>query len=652
MENICSKCGKHPTIRTVTKIKNGEAIEEGICKKCAQEMGIIASESPAASRNKDKSFSYLDQFGVSLSQKAAEGKILKVIGREKEIEQVIQVLCRMHKSNPCLIGEPGVGKTVIAEYLAQRIYDNDVPGKLQDKEVYLLDVTTLMAATGLSGDLEDRIGKILKDVENRGNVILFIDEIHRIVGAGVTIGNPSGGIDNMLKPALARGEFQLISATTLGEYRIIEQDPAFERRFQPVIIDEPSVDETVEILLGIKDSYEQCNNIVISEDVIRKAVKLADRYITSKFFPDKAITLIDQAAANLYVLNEKAGSSQTTVSKELTVQDITRVIEDQTKIPVTDISEDDSDHLSVLEEKMKESIIGQDDAIETVCAATKRKRVGTSNKLKPLSFIFVGSTGIGKTEFAKRLNEKLFGTGGALVRLDMSEYMHSYQIQRILGTPKVFSDFGERSSLDSVRSKPFCVVLLDEIEKAHPDVMNIFLQILDDGHVTNEQGKKIDFRHAIIIMTSNAGSTIKEKMVGFNRSADESSREQATDALKEFLRPELINRVDEIVYFNLLTKDNIRDIARIVIDDLCKTMADKDEPIKITYSEDLLDYLAEKSYSSEYGARSLRRFVQKEIEDQIANVIVENRATPISAMELSVLDDGVKVLAIDAALTC
>jgi len=640
-ENICSNCGKHPATCSLAKIKNGREFEEGLCTKCAQEMGVIPSDESVPAKDKQRKYSPLNLHGTSLTNKAREGKVQKVIGREKEIDQVIQVLCRMSKSNPCLIGEPGVGKTVIAEWLAQRIINNDVPGKLLNKEVYLLDVTTLIADTSRVGELEKRVLAILKDVEDRGNVILFIDEIHRIIGAGVTEGNPSGGIDNMLKPALARGDFQLISATTLSEYRIIEQDAAFERRFQPITIDEPSIEDTVEIILGIKDIYEQHNDIIITEDEVTKAVKLADKYLLGRFFPDKAITLIDQASTNLYVSNEKARAARKPVTKELTTKDINRVLEDLTKIPVTEISEDDSNHLSELEEKMKESIIGQDDAIETVCAAIKRKRVNTSKKLKPASFIFIGSTGIGKTEFAKRLNEELFGSGGELVRLDMSEYMHSYQVARILGT---YYGSGNRSSLDTVRSKPFCVVLLDEIEKADPDVMNIFLQVLDDGHITNNQGKKIDFRHAIIIMTTNAGSTIKDKVVGFNRSADDESREQATDALKGFLRPELINRVDDIVYFNNLTKANIRDIAHIVLDELCKSMAERENPIKLTYSEDILDYLAEGGYSSEYGARNLRRFVQKEIEDQIANEILKKRETPITTIKLSVLDDTVKML--------
>ena len=642
-EKICSICGKHPASMFTTKIKSGSVTEEGVCLDCAEKAGMIPPAKSAPAKDKFNKFPYLDQYGISLTQKAAEGKIQKVIGREKEIEQVIHVLCRMHKCNPCLIGDPGVGKTVIAEWLAQLIYNRDVPDKLQDMEVYLLDVTTLMAATGLSGDLEDRISKILKDVEDRGNVILFIDEVHRIIGAGVTVGNPSGGIDNMLKPALARGGFKLISATTLNEYKIIEQDSAFERRFQPVIIDEPSIEDTVEIILGIKENYERHNNIKISEDVVNKTVKLADKYITNRFFPDKAITLIDQASTYLYISNQKAHADKATVTDDLTVKDIFRVIEDMTKIPVTDISEDDSAHLSELEEKMKKSIIGQDEAVEAVCAAIKRKRVNTSKKLKPLSFIFIGSTGIGKTEFAKRLNEELFGSGGALVRLDMSEYMHSYSASKILGSLSGYEIHKDANSLNTVRSKPFCVVLLDEIEKADPDVMNLFLQVLDEGHLANNMGKRIDFRHAIIIMTSNAGSTIREKIVGFNRSADAESRTQAEEALKEFLRPELINRVDEIVYFNALTKDNIRDIARIVLDDICKFMSEKENPVKLTYNEDLLDYLADKSYSSEYGARSLRRVVQKEIEDLIASEIVESRTAVITAMELSVHDNKVKI---------
>lgn len=664
-EQICSICKKNPASEIITKIKSGRLIKENVCSQCAQGVGDATSGKPAPAKDKPtpksdnstpvkehavhkkaKFKSYLDDYGTSLTQKAAAGKMQKVIGREKEIEQVIQVLCRRHKCNPCLIGEPGVGKTVIAEWLAQRIINGDVPGKLRGKEIYELDVTSLMESTGLSGDLEARVKLILNDVESRGNVILFIDEIHRIIGAGVTIGNPSGGIDNMLKPYLARDGFSLISATTLSEYRIIEQDAAFERRFQPIIIEEPSIEETVEIMLGIKDIYEQRNDVKINEEVIRKTVTLADRYIMDRFFPDKAITLLDQASTNLYVLNEKARATSTLVIDELASKDIAKVIEGMTKIPVTDIDEDDTAHLLALEEKMKESIIGQDNAVETVCAAIKRKRVGTSRKQKPISFIFIGSSGVGKTEFAKRLNKELFGSGGKLVRLDMSEYMHDYQVSRIIGSSPGYIGYGNKGQLDAVRNNPFCVVLLDEIEKAHPDVMNIFLQVLDDGHLTSSVGKKIYFKHAIIIMTTNAGSTIKEKMVGFNRSADEASREQAEDALKKFLRPELINRVDEIVYFNHLTEDNIRDIARIVLDELCKSMAERENPIKLTYGDEMLNYLAKNGHSTEYGARNLRRFVQKEIEDKIANKILENKSTPITTMSLSLVDDEVKVLAV------
>jgi ATP-dependent Clp protease ATP-binding subunit ClpA len=653
-EKNCSKCGKQPGTIPVKKVKGGVTVEELLCIACAEEIAGGKSSSQQQSRKEKLNKSpNLDRYAVSLSELAAEGKILKVIGREKEIEQTIQVLCRKFKCNPCLIGEPGVGKTVIAEWLAQLIHDKKVPAMLQGKEVYSLDMTALQAGTGIIGTLEDRVSKILKEVENRGNIILFVDEVHRIVGAGSTNTDPSGDTANMLKPALARGKFMMISATTLDEYRQLEKDSALERRLQPIIIDEPSIDDTIEILLSIKEKYEnrfEDHKIVIPDGVIRSAVRLADKYIVDRFFPDKAITLIDQAGTNRYLQNDKERrEGASSVDNTLSVKDVIKVIEDQTKIPVMQSGEEETLRLLELEKNMKKGIIGQDEAIETVCSAIRRKRVSISRKLKPVSFVFIGPTGVGKTELGKKLNEELFGPGGALVRLDMSEFQNSIDLSKILGAAPGYVGYGKTGQLEGVRKNPFCVVLVDEIEKAHPDVMNIFLQILDDGHIKDGQSRKIDFRHAIIIMTSNAGSTVKEKTLGFNRSGDSDAKERAVDALKKFLKPEIINRLDGVVYFKNLSQDSIRSIAKILLEDLCKSLAEREEnPLKLSYGDEVLDHLAKDGYSEEYGARNLRRMVESDIENEIAILILEslkNQCT-LSALKLVVQDDMIKVEAV------
>ena len=629
----CIKCEKNTASVFAETIKGGEVFTEGFCLDCAREMGLkTQKEHPKSSR--------LDEFGVSLTKKATEGKIGKIIGRDKEIRQIIEVLCGRKKNNPVLLGEPGVGKTVLVEWIAKLILDGKVPEKLKNKEVFQIEVTEMMAGTGFSGTLEENIKVILDEVDRRGDVILFIDEIHRIKGAGVTVGDPHGDIANILKNSLTSDGFMLIGATTPTEYRNIEDDPALERRFQPIILEEPSIEETISILTGTKDVIESYYDITISESVSKLAVMLADKYIMDRFRPDNAITLVERAARKLYVSNDLALSENKPVTRELEDRDLRIAIEEMTKIPVANISDDDTKQLLQVESKMKEKIIGQDDAIVTVCSAIKRKRVGTSKKLKPASFIFIGSSGVGKTEFAKRLNEELFGKGGKLIRLDMSEYMTG-NLTKILGTR--YLNTLQKGQLTDVRTNPFCVVLLDEIEKAHPDVMNIFLQVLDDGHLTDGTGKKLNFKHAIIIMTTNAGSTIKENAVGFNRKANQDNRQKAEDALKQFLRPELINRVDEIVYFNILTEENIRDISRLVLDEFCKAMVERDPSVKVTYSESMLDFLAENAYSEEYGARNLRRYVQKEIEAPVADAILKNHTNPITEIELSVSDDAIKI---------
>ena len=647
-EKNCSKCGEYPGTIPVKKIKGGVAVEELLCKKCADE--IAGSQSAQQTRDqkvKQSRSGNLEKYATSLSELAKDGKILKVIGRDKEIDQAIQVLCRKFKCNPCLIGEPGVGKTVIAEWLAQLIHDKKVPEMLQDKEVYSLDMTALQAGIGIIGTLEERVNKILKEVENRGNIILFIDEVHRIVGAGSTNTDPSGDTANMLKPALARGKFMLISATTLDEYRKIEKDSALERRLQPIVIDEPSVEDTIEILAGIKGKFEERNNIVIPDDVIRSAVQLADKYIIDRFFPDKAITLLDQAGTNLYIQNDKdRREGNSSVNNTLSVKEVIKVIEDQTKVPIMQTGEDEALMLLELEKNLKKGIIGQDEAIETVCSAIRRKRVNISRKLKPVSFVFIGPSGVGKTELGKKLNEELFGSGGALVRLDMSEFQNAADLSKILGAAPGYVGHGETGQLEGVRKNPFCVVLVDEIEKAHPDIMNIFLQILDDGHIKDGQSRRIDFRHAIIIMTSNAGSTVKEKTLGFNRAGDINAKERAIDALKKFLRPELINRLDGVVYFNNLSEENIRVIAHILLEDLRKSLAEREEyPLKLSYEEEILDYLTTEGYSEEYGARNLRRMVESDIENEIAILILESLKdqSVMTALRLVLQDDEIKV---------
>lgn len=632
---------------------------------------------------------YLDNYCIDLTAKAAEGKLDNMIGRHEELERVIQILNRRQKNNPCLIGEPGVGKTAIAEGLAQRISDGNVPYKLRGKEVMLLDLTALVAGTQFRGQFESRMKGLIEDIRNEGNIILVIDEVHNLVGAGDAEGSMNAA--NILKPALSRGEIQVIGATTFSEYRKhIEKDAALERRFQPVTIAEPSIEDSVKILTGIAHYYEDFHGVAISEEMCRKAVTLSERYITDRYLPDKAIDLIDEACSDVNLKNpdvERKDSLQKELSDldrerellladtendhyerlaairsmslqlsdelnilkakglpQLTEENLARVIELWTKIPASNIREDEFDRLSELHTRLKKHIIGQDEAVDLVCASIKRNRIGLSAKHKPVSFIFVGSTGVGKTELVKRLAMDLFDAPESLIRLDMSEFMEKHSVSRIIGSPPGYVGYDEAGQLtEKVRRKPYSVVLFDEIEKAHPDVLNVLLQILDDGRITDAQGRTVNFENAVIIMTTNAGSDRKDGTVGFGGTVSDQGKEKSMKALKDFLRPEFINRIDEIVYFNKLSEEDFRQIAALMMDELKDAMAEKN--ISLSYDGALLDHLAKKSYSLTYGARNLRRLIQKEVEDRIAAEIIDRLHGKVSQVSITAEDDKVKLTA-------
>ena len=633
---------------------------------------------------------YLESYCISLSRRAAEGKLDRIVGRTTETERVVQILNRRQKNNPCLIGEPGVGKTAIAEGLAQRISDGHVPYKLRDKEVFLLDLTALVAGTQFRGQFESRMKGLVEEIKNHGNVILVIDEVHNLVGAGDAEGSMNAA--NILKPALSRGEIQVIGATTFNEYRKhIEKDAALERRFQPVVVNEPSIAESIEIIMGIKHYYEGYHGVTIPDEIARQSVILSERYITDRFLPDKAIDLIDEACSDMnlkskliarkdaiarekddlqkereVILAEPGQNDYARLAElrskdlrlsgeleklnergdpELTMDNLARVIELWTKIPASSIREDEFKRLSELGERLREHIVGQDEAVDKVCAAIKRNRVGISPKRKPVSFIFIGSTGVGKTELVKRLAADLFDSPESLIRLDMSEFMEKHTVSRIIGSPPGYVGYDEAGQLtEKIRRRPYSVVLFDEIEKAHPDVMNILLQILDDGHITDAHGRTVNFENTVIIMTTNAGSDIKNGTVGFNRTVNEQGKDKAEKALNDFLRPEFINRVDEIVYFNHLTEENFKNIARLMLGELRDVMAEK--PIELSWDESLIDYLTEKSFSQKYGARNLRRLIQKEIEDRIASEIISNYSHPVSKVGLTAVSGEIQILAV------
>ena len=650
-------------------------------------------------RKTEKKRKFLDNYCINLSQRAREGKLDAVIGREQEIERVVQILNRRQKNNPCLIGEPGVGKTAIAEGLAQRIVKGEVPFKLRQKEVYLLDLTALVAGTQFRGQFESRMKGLIEEIRKAGNVILVIDEVHNIVGAGDAEGSMNAA--NILKPALSRGEIQVIGATTFNEYRKhIEKDTALERRFQPVTVSEPNVEDTLKILQGIAHYYEQFHGVSIPQGVLRQAVLLSERYITDRYLPDKAIDLIDEACSdrnlhdpeinrrmeleqelsNLTFERENLMSAQPADGQqfteqeldqryeriaelrsqelrvtdelnairakgmpELTMENIARVIEMWTKIPASKIKEEEFKRLAELDQRLRAHVVGQDEAIAAVSAAIRRNRVGISPKHKPVSFIFVGPTGVGKTELVKQLADDLFNAPESLIRLDMSEFMEKHSVSRIVGSPPGYVGYDEAGQLtEKIRRKPYSVVLFDEIEKAHPDVLNVLLQILDDGQITDAHGRKVNFENTVIVMTSNAGSDTKSAgAVGFGGSADDQGRERIMKALQDFLRPEFLNRVDEIVCFNHLTKENFAGIARIMLDELKASLGDKGYPLR--YDEALVDYLVEKSYSLTYGARNLRRLIQKELEDPMAARIIDAFEHPITQISATVRDGAVQL---------
>ena len=643
---------------------------------------------------KNAKHKFLDSYCIDLTKRAREGKLDAMIGRAEELERVIQILNRRQKNNPCLIGEPGVGKTAIAEGLAQRIAAGEVPFKLRSKEVYLLDLTALVAGTQFRGQFESRMKGLIEEIRKTGNVILVIDEVHNIVGAGDAEGSMNAA--NILKPALSRGEIQVIGATTFTEYRKhIEKDSALERRFQPVTVAEPSIADSVAILKGIAHYYEDYHGVTIPEEMCRQAVLLSERYITDRFLPDKAIDLIDEACSDVNLRDETinrrmiaerdlenirferealmSDNSESDPEKldkryariaelrskemqlenelaalsvrgrpELTVDNLARIIELWTKIPASSIKEDELERLAHLDERLKAHIIGQDGAVDAVCAAIRRSRVGLKVKRKPVSFIFVGGTGVGKTELVKRLAADMFDSPESLIRLDMSEFMEKFSVSRIIGSPPGYVGYDEAGQLtEKIRRKPYSVVLFDEIEKAHPDVMNILLQILDDGRITDAQGRVVNFENTILIMTTNAGSNSKTGSVGFGGTLSDMRRERAMKALNEFLRPEFINRVDEVICFNQLSEEDFRGIAALMLGEVRDVLAEKDR--ELVWDESLIDYLVKKGYSVTYGARNLRRLIQKEIEDVIAQKLIERRGETVERIRLSAAGDTLSV---------
>ena len=758
---LCSRCKKNLAVIFITKMENGQTTNEGLCLKCAKELGIKpvddmisrmglsdddlenlngemgdmmnglegllnpgekdedgeddeqdsqtatfpflnklfgnaannenADNLPARDERteqkprgdkpngqKKQKHKFLDLYCQNLTQKAREGKLDRIVGRDVETERVIQILNRRQKNNPCLIGEPGVGKTAIAEGLAQRIVDKDVPYKLQSKEVYLMDLTALVAGTQFRGQFESRMKGLIEEVKKLGNIILVIDEVHNLVGAGDAEGSMNAA--NILKPALSRGEIQVIGATTFNEYRKhIEKDSALERRFQPVTVNEPTIEEAVAIMRGIAHYYEAYHGVEIPPEIARQAVILSERYITDRFLPDKAIDLLDEACSDVNLKNKNIGKLEALrkerddldlelkmlsenaeptesdyarmaelrsrnlqlgqeialLEKEpkpvLTMENLARIIELWTKIPASKIRAQEYEQLLQLDTRLKQYIVGQDEAVAAVTAAIRRNRVGISPKKRPVSFIFVGSTGVGKTELVKVLANELFESVESLIRLDMSEYMEKHSVSKIIGSPPGYVGYDEAGQLtEKIRRRPYSVILFDELEKAHPDVLNILLQILDDGRITDAQGRVVNFENTIIIMTSNAGSDRKDGSVGFGKTVSEQSKEKTLKALGEFLRPEFINRVDEVVCFNKLTEENFRAIAGIMLGELRDSLDARG--LTFDWDGSLVDYLVKKSYSVQYGARNLRRTIQKDLEDPIAEKLIDAYQNPLHAL--------------------
>ena len=760
----CSRCKKNIAVVFVTKIEDGKTVSEGLCLKCARQMGIrqvedvmqnmgitdddldnieemtqqsaealssmepipadgnedggeedqqggTASfpflqnifgnreerpENPASdhgqsarpAQKRENKRKYLDAYCTNLTLAAKEGKLDKLVGREQEIERMIQILNRRQKNNPCLIGEPGVGKTAVAEGFAVRIVNGQVPAKLLNKEVYLLDLTALVAGTQFRGQFESRIKGLIEEVKHLGNIILVIDEVHNLMAAGDAEGAMNAA--NILKPALSRGEIQVIGATTFAEYRkSIEKDTALERRFQPVIVDEPSQADTVRILEGIRAYYENYHKVVISDEICRQAVALSERYIYDRYLPDKAIDLIDEACSSLNLKNESliereklegelreinntremlmSDASSDAYAQlaelrsnelrarariaeidgmklpEVRLDDLARVIELWTHIPASRVAQAEYERLSGLNARLKARIIGQDAAVDAVTAAIIRNRVGLAAKHKPVSFVFTGPTGVGKTELVKQLAQDMFDSPEALIRLDMSEFMEKHAVSRIIGSPPGYVGYDEAGQLtERIRRRPYCVILFDEIEKAHPDVLNILLQILDEGHITDAHGRKINFENTVIIMTSNAGSYHSESSMGFGRTISEQGKDKAMKALSEFMRPEFINRIDEIIPFNHLDEENFARIAEIFLRELKGTLADRG--IEFTWDEGVVNYFVKKSFSIKYGARNLQRIIQKELEDVAAMKLIEAYSQNILHMSATASDDKVEIV--------
>lgn len=656
--------------------KNGENNTDGSAKSGGKKK-----------EKKDKNRKHLNLYCEDLTRKAREGKIDNIVGRDKEIERVIQILSRRTKNNPCLIGEPGVGKTAIAEGLALRIADGNVPQRLKNKEIHLLDLASLVAGTQFRGQFESRIKGLVAEVKENGNIILFIDEVHTLVGTGDNEGTMNAA--NILKPALSRGEVQVIGATTFNEYRkYIEKDSALERRFQPVKVGEPTIAQTVDIIAGVKGYYEQHHHVTVDNEIVRKTVVLSERYITDRFLPDKAIDLLDESCACAALRNknmekhdklideqqklnlqkeaistadeidyEKLANVNTALARvdselskidpetlvsKVTEEDIATVIELWTGIHASRIRENELAKLAGIEDALKKKIIGQDEAVEVLASAIKRSRVQISPRRRPASFIFVGPTGVGKTELVKVLSQELFDTPETLIRLDMSEFMEKHSVSKIIGSPPGYVGYDEAGQVtEKVRRRPYSVLLFDEIEKAHPDVLNILLQILDEGKVTDAHGRAVNFENTVIVMTSNAGSANKENALGFGKSSEEASKEKVMKALSEFLRPEFIARVDEIIVFNSLKEDDFVKIANLMLSEYVPTMEEKH--IKFSFDEKACEYLAKKSCNGNSGARDLRNTIRREVEEKIANAMIEAGSASLSAINITSDGESIKL---------
>lgn len=638
-------------------------------------------------KDKKKKLKFLNNYCTNLTQKAREGKLDNVVGRDKEISRVIHILSRRQKNNPCLIGEPGVGKTAIAEGIAQRIVAGDVPFHIKDKELYLLDLTALVAGTQFRGQFESRCKGLVEEVKEQGNVILFIDEVHTLVGTGDNEGTMNAA--NILKPSLSRGEIQVIGATTFKEYRkYIEKDSALERRFQPVTVSEPTVEDTITVLKGIKQYYENFHRVKISDDMLRECAVLSERYINDRFLPDKAIDLLDEACACTSIrtpeieefdaLNEelkkheklvedyeqKPDPDYEIIAKEkgeilriqnrlkeveetlkkvqVTEEDISKVIELWTGIPANKIAQTEYDKIKHLKEALSKRVIGQDEAVDKVAKAIKRTRVQLSKRRRPASFIFVGPTGVGKTELVKVLGEELFDATEPLIRVDMTEYMEKHSVSKLIGSPPGYVGFDEAGQLtEKVRRRPYSVVLFDEIEKAHPDVMNILLQILDEGRINDSQGRSVSFENTVIVMTSNAGSTDRDTGVGFNKTDSDIAKDKAMKALRDFLRPEFLGRIDEIVVFNPLTEENYAGIAGLMLDEMKSPLEEKH--ISLRYTDEALKTIAHKAYGQKLGARDIRRVIRNEVEDKIAELLIDKGEGAVSAVAISADNGEIKV---------